>query len=261
MLNFFKSGNKEQTKDVKSIREDVLRFVKEQLQKMEGEGGHIKGIELFITCNNSDKHLYDMALLNAENADYFKNEVQRIADDYALALPGNWAMEINFTDVTPPEATPATYLPAALFIRTKDHFVKKEVKAYINVLSGKAEQDEYEILSSGPKITIGRERQVQVNDGFFRRNAIAFPGDLAQENVYISRQHAHIEWDAEAGTFMLYADEGGVPPGNKIKIRAVNNEALIKLNSTEIGHQLQEGDQVILGESAVIEFSYQSSKQ
>jgi hypothetical protein len=34
------------------------------------------------------------------------------------------------------------------------------------------------------------------------------------------------------------------------------DENPVKLNSTHIGHVLREADQVILGESAVLEFSY-----
>ena len=60
---------------------------------------------------------------------------------------------------------------------------------------------------------------------------------------------------------MLYADEGGVPPGNKIKVKTLKDDNLVKLHSTEIGHCLIDGDQVILGDSAVLEFSYHSVKQ
>jgi hypothetical protein len=33
----------------------------------------------------------------------------------------------------------------------------------------------------------------------------------------------------------------------------------IKIQTTEIGYRLQEGDQVILGESAALEFSYHAN--
>lgn len=259
MFNLFKSSDKDHPQDVKALRDTILRFIKDQLQKMEGEGDHVKGLQLFITCDAEDKHLYEAALYIA-NPDHFKSEVQRIADDYALALPPNWMMEIAFVDEIPPEAVKARNMSVGLFIRTQQQFIQKSSTGYIRVLSGKAEKEEYEIQSSDPKITIGRERQVQVNEGFFRKNNIAFPGDAAQENKFISRQHAHIEWNNDAGAFMIFADEGGVPPGNKVKVRSVKDENLIKLNSTQIGHQLQEGDQVILGESAVIEFSYKPSQ-
>ena len=97
---------------------------------------------------------------------------------------------------------------------------------------------------------------MQTPDGFFRENVIAFPGNSGSEsNKFVSRQHAHIEWDNDSGSFLLFADEGGIPPRNKVKLRSENGE-LEKLQTMEIGHQLREGDQIILGDSAVLEFSY-----
>lgn len=259
MFNLFKNNSNERPTDVKGLRDALLRFVKDQLQKMEGEGDAIKGLQLFIACLPEDRHLYEAAI-GVEQPDQFKQEIQRIADDYALALPSGWALDTNFVDELPSEAIKVANLPAALFIRTKQHVIQKSYTAYVRVLGGEAEKEEYELHSDDSKVNIGRERKVQVKDGFFRINQIAFPGDAANEsNKYISRQHAHIEWSDEHDSFMIFADEGGVPPGNKIKIRSVNDENLIKLNSTQIGHQLQEGDQVILGESAVIEFSFKPS--
>jgi len=54
---------------------------------------------------------------------------------------------------------------------------------------------------------------------------------------------------------MIFADEGGVPPRNKTKIHIASDGKMIKLNSTQIGHPMSEGDQVILGESAVLLFT------
>jgi len=259
LFNIFKSSSDDRPKDVKSLRDALLRFIKDQLQKLEGEGDNIRGLQLFIAALPEDKHLYEAAL-NTENADRFKIEIQRIADDYAINLPQNWNLEMNYVEEFPPEATKASNLPVGLFIRTKQQAIQKTLTAYIRVLNGKAEKEEYILHSTDSKINIGRERQVQVKDGYFRKNQIAFPGDIDNEsNKYISRQHAHIEWDNDQACFMLYADEGGVPPGNKIKIRKANDENLVKLHSTHIGHRLLEGDQIILGESAVIEFSYNPS--
>ena len=58
--------------------------------------------------------------------------------------------------------------------------------------------------------------------------------------------------------FFLFTDEGGIPPANKIKVKPEHGQE-IKLMTTEIGHQLKEGDQVILGESALLEFSYSAN--
>lgn len=246
----------ESPQDVKSLRDALLRSIKEELQIVEGgEGKHIRGIQLFIICAENEKHIYESAVYLEEPL-LFKQEIQRIADDFALDLPQSWTLEITFVDTYPPEAKKLAEVHAALFIKTRQQVIKKSGTAYIRVLSGKAEKEEYEINSSSGKITIGRERRTQTDDGFFRINTIAFPGDSGNEsNKYISRQHAHIEWNNDAGCFMLFADEGGIPPKNKIKIKSIDDDNPIKLNSTHIGHHLKEGDQIILGETAVIEFS------
>jgi hypothetical protein len=256
MFNIFGSS-KDGPGDVKGVREAMLGAIKENLQKAEGgEGRNIKGIDLFINADAGDKHMYEAAVYH-DDPQQFKDEVQRIADNFDIGLPQNWTMETIFTNEFPPEAIKLKELNAAIFIRTKDQAIQRSGEAYIRVLNGEAERTEYHITSADGKLNIGRETKAQVEDGFFRTNHIAFPGSPGNEaNKYISRQHAHVEWNNDKGCFMLFADEGGIPPGNKVKIRSAVNESLIKLHSTQIGHQLEEGDQIILGETAVIEFSY-----
>jgi hypothetical protein len=256
MFNIFSQSNDNPT-DVKGVRDALLRAVKEELQKAEGgEGRNIKGINLFIAPPANDKHMYESAVYQDE-PDRFKEEIQRIADDFDLGLPDNWILEINFDEEFPPEAVKLNEVNAAIFIRTKDHVIKRSGDAYLRILNGVAEKPEYHITSQDGKLNIGREKKAQVDGGFFRTNHIAFPGDVGDEaNKFISRQHAHIEWNNEKGCFMLFADEGGIPPGNKVKVRSGANGTLSKLHSSQIGHQLEEGDQVILGETAVMEFSY-----
>jgi hypothetical protein len=258
MLSLFTA---ERPKDIKGIRNLILQFIKEQLQKAEGgEGSNIKGLCLYITCNDEEKHLYESAVY-ADDEDKFKTEeVQRIADDFAINLPENWTLEIVF-DKAPPEAIEASNVNAALFISTKKKpTVHKDATAYLRVLNGEAEKEVYTLTSATKKVNIGRERKAQTADGYFRENKIAFPDTSSNEsNRSVSRQHAHIEWDNESGSFILFADEGGVPPHNKVKIRTHDGQQ-IKLQTMEFGHQLQEGDQVMLGESAVLEFTYNTDE-
>lgn len=256
MFDFFKQDSKPQ--DIKAIRSALLQFIKDQLQKAEGgEGSNIKGLCLFITCSPEDKHLYEAAVFIDDEDRFKEEEVQKIADDYAIALPENWTLEITFTNVAPPEALRAQDLDAALFISTKKKpKVFKDTTAIVRVLNGEAENEVYSIASTAGKINIGRERKVQTADGFYRENFIAFPNNSRHEsNRSVSRQHAHIEWDAENGAFYIYADEGGIPPYNKMKVRTEGGIP-VKLQTTQIGHRLQEGDQIILGESALLEFRH-----
>src|ERR1700709_1356521 len=215
MFNIFGQG-KDTPNDVKYVRDVLLRAIKENLQKAEGgEGRNIKGINLFINVNAAEKHMYEAAVYH-DDPQQFKDEVQRIADNFDIGLPQNWAMEIVFTAGFPTEAIGLKDVPAAIFIRTKDHMIKKSGDAYIRILNGQAEKPEYHITSRDGKLNIGREVKTQVEGGFFRTNHIAFPGEFDNNaNKYISRQHAHIEWNNDKGCFMLFADEGGIPPGNK----------------------------------------------
>lgn len=260
MFNIFSQSNDNPT-DVKGVRDALLRSVKEELQKAEGgEGRNIKGIHIYISSSAGEKHMHESAVYQDE-PDRFKEEIQRIADDFDLGLPDNWILEINFDEEFPPEAVNLNEVNAAIFIRTKDHVIQKSGDAYLRVLNGVAEQPEYHITSQDGKLNIGREKKAQVDGGFFRTNHIAFPGDIGNEaNKFISRQHAHVVWNNEKGCFMLFADEGGIPPGNKVKVRSGANGTLSKLHSSQIGHQLDEGDQIILGETAVMEFSYKKGK-
>lgn len=261
MFKIFSRDNKGPG-DVKEVRDTLLRGIKENLQKSEGgEGSNIKGINLFINIGSNDKHMYESAVYQDE-PEKFKDEVQRIADDFDIGLPANWQLEVNFDENFPPEAVKLEGINAALFIRTKDNVIQRSGSAYIRVLNGEAEKPVYHIKSDDGKLNIGREKKAQVEGGFFRTNHIAFPGDIDNEhNKYISRQHAHLEWNNEKGCFMLFADEGGIPPGNKVKIRSASSDTLIKLHSSHIGHQLAEGDQIILGETAVVEFSYKKGNK
>ncbi|MDB5250957.1 MAG: hypothetical protein JWP27_126 [Flaviaesturariibacter sp.] len=260
-MNFFSDQTRAKPQDVKTVRDCLLHFIKEELRKAEGgEGGHIKGLHLFLAPSSEDRHLYEGALYMEEDGRFRNEEVQRIADDYAIDLPAGWELESTFVDVIPDDAKPIPQLQAGLFVRTQKRALVKAATAYIRVLNGEAEKDVYELRSTDGPVTIGREKKVQGSDGFFRINTIAFPGDSQHEsNKFISRQHAHIRFDNDSGLFLLFADEGGVPPRNKIKVRTLGAPDAVKLNSMQIGHPLKEGDQVMIGESAILEFSYQQS--
>ncbi len=253
MFSIFKENS---PSDVKEIRERLLQFIKEQLQKAEGgEGGNIRAITLYISCDENQKHLYEAAVYFNEDDRFKDDEVQKIADDYAIDLPANWIMDILF-DSAPAEAIEAKNVNAALFISTaKNHLPGKAVTACIKILNGEAEIEEYNITSTGDKINIGRESKTKTADGFYRENKIAFSGDSHESNRSVSRQHAHIEWDKEAAAFYLYADEGGIPPMNKLKVRDAQGN-IFKVQTVEISHHLKDGDQIMLGESAVLEFRY-----
>src|SRR4051794_6647765 len=194
MFDFLKS----RPQDIKGIRGALLQFVKDQLQKAEGgEGNNIRGLYLYITCKPEDKHLYEAATYADEENRFKEEEVQKIADDFAIDLPTGWTMQISFVEAAPPEAIKAQVVDAALFISTKKKpKIHAATTAYIRVLNGETEKPMYTITSATRRVNIGRERKAQTAEGFYRENQIAFPGTSDhQSNRSVSRQHAHIEWD------------------------------------------------------------------
>lgn len=253
---FFKS--EETPADVKNIRQQLLLFVKDQLQQWEGgEGGNIRSIQLYLFPAETERGQYAAAVYEGTD-NKFKEEVQRIADDYALNLPQEWTFEYVYAD-PPADAVQAPALQAALLIDTRKRKAASQAvrKGFIIVQQGETDQQRYQFDAASGKITIGRDKMVQAGDGFHRENKIAFIAQSSQEaNRFVSRQHAHIEWSEEVGAFQLFADEGGIPPRNKVKVRTGGNEP-VKLQSTHIGYTLQHGDQIILGDSALLEFGYE----
>jgi hypothetical protein len=244
--------------DVKGVRHAILQFIKEQLQKAEGgEGAVIKGLQLYVSCSNEERHVYESAVYAGLEPRFLQEEVQRIVDDYAIEIPAGWQMEVIFTEEIPDQAIRAKNVSVALLIITNRTKGKKQAStAFLKVLNGDTAKEVYTITSGKQKYNIGREEKVQAADGFFRKNFVAFKGESTNPaNRSVSRQHAHIEWNEEESAFYLFADEGGIPPGNKLKVRSVEGEPW-KLQTTQLGYSLKEGDQMILGESAVLEFSY-----
>jgi hypothetical protein len=257
MFDMFQKDKETRPADVKTIRDSLLRFIKEQLQKVEGgEGSNIKALQLFVACKNEEKHMYESALSIGEE-DKFKNEVQKIADDFAIDLPEIWALEVEFTDSYPEGTIKTPEVDAALFIQTRKRSLQKFSAAFVKVINGETEKNTYAISSTDGRINIGREKHVQTDSGFFRTNQIAFSATNENPaNKYVSRQHAHIEYNNETGSFILFADEGGVPPKNKVKVLSSQDPNPVKLFSIQVGHTLREGDQIMLGGSAILEFSY-----
>jgi hypothetical protein len=246
---------KERPYDVKAIRNIFLQVIKEKLQRAQGgEGANIMGVYLFICCSDAEKHLYEAAVFANIPGKFKTEEVKKIADDYAITLSPSFKFDIVFTDKFPPQADPIKDINAAIFITTKISGLGSEKNhAFIKVLNGEAENEAYSIDAANGRINIGREAKVQAAGNYMRKNTIVFiPNEI---NRSVSRQHAHIEWQADSNSFLVFADEGGIPPNNKMKVRTPEG-VLIKMQAIEVGHRLQEGDQIILGDSAVLEFTY-----
>ena len=86
MFDFFQNKQEAPT-DAKSIRNHLLLFIKDQLKRSEGgEGSAIRNVQLIVAPTPEDRHLYEGAVF-VDQPMRFREEVQKIADDYAIDLP------------------------------------------------------------------------------------------------------------------------------------------------------------------------------
>ncbi|RYY40464.1 MAG: FHA domain-containing protein [Chitinophagaceae bacterium] len=243
------------TSDAKSIREDLLYALRTRLASFQGnEARGLRNIIIYLAPPAEQRSLFEAALLVHEPG-RFREELLRVAQDYDVALPEGWELKTEFVEILPEEAGRLEGMPVALLLHSGQRPGPAVRSARIRVLVGDTGGEEYPLTSGGDRVNIGREGKVQLPDGFVRINAIAFHGDSkAEANRFVSRQHAHISYDASLGQFVLFADAGGLPPHNKTKVKSLGAETAVKLQSAEVPHLLRNGDQIMLGNTALLEF-------
>lgn len=112
----------------------------------------------------------------------------------------------------------------------------------LNVRHGAAEQAAYSFAL--PRIDLGR--CVEVRDHrrhLVRTNHVAFADGGGGANETVSRQHAHISYDARERDYRIHDD--GSAHGTSI----VRNGATIPVRSGSRGLRLRSGDEIALGEA------------
>jgi hypothetical protein len=114
----------------------------------------------------------------------------------------------------------------------------------LTVLKGTATQRVYNL--EGPRILLGRLEEVVDSDGRVRRrNDVAFL-EVGEINSTVSREHARISWDAEAGGYWLRAEQ------NASGTRIYRDGRTIDVSSHDRrGVRIQTGDEVYLGRACV----------
>jgi hypothetical protein len=112
----------------------------------------------------------------------------------------------------------------------------------LTVLVGAAEQTTYSLAAD--RIDLGRS--VEVRDRrhrLVRMNHVAFIDQRGEVNQSVSRQHAHITFDAGSGTYRLH-DDGSVH-GTDI----MRNGRTITVPTGSRGVRLRAGDEIVLGDA------------
>jgi hypothetical protein len=253
---FGNSNNESGNMDVKEIRTHLLQFLKTELQKYEGgEAQFFETIQLFLAPNADNFSLYQTAAY-CDDERALKKEIQRLADNYNIELPEQWQLTVTYVDELPANASVADSLPAAVQILSRKKVTKTAVisrSALLKVLRGTGEKAEYNVSADMHCINIGRGSTAIMSSGFIRNNDIILTEEAEGPNRYVSGRHAHIEWSEKHNAFLLFADEGGLPPVNKTKVKSANG-TVIKLHTSAVPHLLHDRDEILLGDQVLLQF-------
>jgi FHA domain len=131
--------------------------------------------------------------------------------------------------------------------RVEEKKNKGEAKspAQLIVMQGEAEQTQYSITKK--RTNIGRQAEVLDKDGLpLRRNDLIFLEDGCEINQTVSRLHAHINYDRDAGEYRLHDDNSAY---GTLIIRASGSRVKV---TRSLGTALNSGDEIFFGQARVI---------
>ena len=115
------------------------------------------------------------------------------------------------------------------------------LKAQLIVLNGKATKKRYRLTKSS--INIGRLPEILDRDHHVvRRNDVVFTDGTDEVNQTVSRIHARIQYDEEAGEFRIHDEQS--EQGTRI---FRNSTSISVISGSRRGSKLQPGDEICFG--------------
>jgi hypothetical protein len=246
-------------------REEIVRFIINGLKPYIDEKGHtIAGLRLYVVCNNKElEETLQVALCSDTPGMFQKDHLERKLVNNFIQLSGDWFFEHHLVKDKVPDYCITQGTMGLEVIRRGQNFVQQYSIAKLQVLVGQAELPEYEINPQQQlKFNIGRTKNPQLTSGRIHTNDIVFWGSedalfnaqTGIANLHVSRNHAYIIYNPQLDKFFLFPDKGGLPEnGNKTKIYTTDDKVK-SLNVPGVSHELQNGDQIELGGSAILVF-------
>lgn len=218
----------------------------------------LTGLKLAVTCTMAaEKEACQAAL----DTDEFRLLLHRKLLDYGITLPDtylfNW--EISATPPDWPDAlVRGPYM--LLLVKQGQSAVPKSaaVALRLEALNGQLHQTHYTLEPTDNQFyTIGRGVRPRLESGEYRLNTIAFvdaaeadfDSGEGEPNKMVSRNHARIV--VKPTGLWLYAEEGGIPPKNKLKVHTAQG-SLIRLYDLRVSHLLAPSDQIELGDGVTL---------
>jgi hypothetical protein len=139
----------------------------------------------------------------------------------------------------------------------------KKINARIKATEGFTWEEEYILEPTGKHYFIGRCKNPKIENGPKIHNDIAFIGIEEKDeeqykiNNYVSRSHALIVFDKEAGAYKIYRSRFMNNFSHKIKIynTGLNDYMGVSLSQPQVPHILRDGDSICFNDKIILEFS------
>lgn len=229
-----------QSPELLEIRRDILEEIRDAIEPA-GQGRNMfpyNTVSIRIAAADPQQAAVYQAALAESGA--LERDIRNLLAEAGCAAP---AVTIN---VVEDRGLAATARPFQV-----DYSIAKTVAkpagplrpaARLTVVRGQADPAQYEIRSD--RVNIGRLKEVIGDrDGLRRRNDIAF----ADTETSVSREHAYIRYDREAGHFRLY--DGRSQRGTSV---FREGRRLGAPRGSAHGLQLRSGDEIHLGDARLL---------
>jgi hypothetical protein len=245
----FDIGGKQEPPEVAEIRFALLDEIRKKSYRSGGKRVfpynfiriHLRGIE------DSRSQIFKADFFRT----YFEQEIRRALAKAESKYPEDLEVEVNVSSEFPG--------PDGIWLWIETEAQKRKPRtpvrrsARLAVLEGKANRAELSLDKT--RINIGRTVDVYRNEGLSRRNDLAFTEET-EINRTVSREHAHILYDAASGDYRLFndrwykRDEKGE---GSCGIWIVRDGLSREVHRNTRGARLEPGDEIHLGK-AVIRF-------
>lgn len=175
---------------------------------------------------------------------YLEHEIQGSLRADHVRFPEQLRVEVNIATGLPLADEPWLTVTAA----SQGQPGGLENAGRLVVRHGQSNASELPIQKS--RVHIGREVDVYRNGGMYRRNDLAFVED-SEVNRSVSREHAHIDYDAATGEYRLFNDRW-YARGTDCGTRIVRDGVSLEVHRDTRGTKLEPGDEIHLGRAIVI---------
>lgn len=237
--------------EVAEIRFALLDEIKKKTQRAGGREIfpydliriHLRGV------NEKESRIFEGEFFRQ----YFEQEARQHFDKTECRVPGDLRVKVQVEGFT--ETSAKQWIRIELLAQSPEPAppVPERIFAKLVVIAGNADKPELTLTKA--RTNIGRVQDVYKSEGLSRRNDLVFSAETTV-NRTVSREHAHILYDKQAGEYRLYNDrwyKRGNKTENNCGVWIIRDGMGQEVHRDTRGTKLEPGDEIHFGK-AIVEF-------